>query len=524
MFWTKKRSSATIAPVESDPLDRVLFHWPRSHEKDEPVRIADMLRGTNVFGATGSGKSSGSGKTIAKAFCEAGFGGLVLCVKPDERETWEKFAEQTGRTDDLVIFNEESKLEFNPILYELKREDEGGGQTINIVNLIMNIYQLGRTYTGGGSSNSGDAFWDNALRRLLSRSIDLIRLAVEELSISTMRKAIISAPYEKDAKHYRECLDHTKDLDYANEAMDEIETLGNESYCIKCLEKARKRKQRGLFNADEQRTYALVNEYFTREFANLAERTRTSIQEHFYGLAEPFVDGILNTLFCAGISRALDPIETYANQERKKIIIVDFPIKNYLIAGVYSQGIVKYMWQQAMQRRKPKDEENPSPVFLYCDEAQFLINPNYDAQFQTTARSALVCTVYLTQNINNYYFAFGGADGKAKARSLLANMANKVFHGNTCTDTNQFAADIIGRDITMMGSVSGRYAGTDPGSFSEQIQYLVQPNEFLTLKYGRKENDHKVEAIIVKTGPWKHSLDTFIDAEFTQDIDPSKAK
>ena len=46
-------------------------------------RIKDACEGTIIFGGTGSGKTSGSGRAIATSFLSAGFGGLVLCAKPE---------------------------------------------------------------------------------------------------------------------------------------------------------------------------------------------------------------------------------------------------------------------------------------------------------------------------------------------------------------------------------------------------------------------------------------------------------
>jgi len=44
-------------------------------------RIKDACEGTMIFGGTGSGKTSGSGRALATSFLSAGFGGLVLCAK-----------------------------------------------------------------------------------------------------------------------------------------------------------------------------------------------------------------------------------------------------------------------------------------------------------------------------------------------------------------------------------------------------------------------------------------------------------
>ena len=46
--------------------------------------LRDACQGVHVFGGIGSGKTSGSGKALASAYLRAGFGGLVLCAKPDE--------------------------------------------------------------------------------------------------------------------------------------------------------------------------------------------------------------------------------------------------------------------------------------------------------------------------------------------------------------------------------------------------------------------------------------------------------
>jgi hypothetical protein len=48
--------------------------------------VGDACEGVLIMGATGSGKTSGSGAHLAHAYLRAGFGGMVLCAKPDERQ------------------------------------------------------------------------------------------------------------------------------------------------------------------------------------------------------------------------------------------------------------------------------------------------------------------------------------------------------------------------------------------------------------------------------------------------------
>src|SRR4051794_6107105 len=82
-------------------LNAPLIHF----SKNDAWTINDATQGTSIMGATGGGKTSGSGATIAKAFLRAGLGGLVMCAKPEERELWEQYARETGRLSSIVVFS-----------------------------------------------------------------------------------------------------------------------------------------------------------------------------------------------------------------------------------------------------------------------------------------------------------------------------------------------------------------------------------------------------------------------------------
>src|SRR5665213_4593957 len=96
----------------------------------EGFRLSDALTGVCVFGATGSGKTSGPAKHLAVAYLAAGFGGLVLCAKKEERQQWQAWAAEAKRTDDLIIINAAGKWRFNLLDWEASRPGEGGGLTI----------------------------------------------------------------------------------------------------------------------------------------------------------------------------------------------------------------------------------------------------------------------------------------------------------------------------------------------------------------------------------------------------------
>jgi hypothetical protein len=127
----------------------------------QAFRLADALTGVSVFGATGSGKTSGPAKHLAYGYLAGGFGGLVLCAKKEERIQWQKWAADCGRSEDLVIIDAEGNHRFNFLDWEASRTGAGGGFTINIVALLD---EIAKAISGAGTNRDGDGkFWEDAL-------------------------------------------------------------------------------------------------------------------------------------------------------------------------------------------------------------------------------------------------------------------------------------------------------------------------------------------------------------------------
>ena len=272
---------------------------------------------------------------------------------------------------------------------------------------------------------------------------------------------------------------------------------GNENYCLQCLLVAYQGIE-GIEDAGKEQAFEMVYRYFTHDFSALGGRTRSTVTESFMGLAEPFLSGLLFKHFAGRTN--LFPEWTF---EKQKIIVLDFPIKEYLEAGITAQCVFKLMFQQAVERRKVGNL--PTPVFLWCDEAQMFVNP-YDQVILTTARSSRTSTVFLTQNISNYLAVMGaGEDAKPKVDSLLGNLSTKIFHANMDAETNEYASRLIGQDI--MAIEAGSYQrsvyglnATKGESFSMQMLPQVLSKEFTTLKSGGEENEFSVQAVISVSG------------------------
>ncbi|MFN4254426.1 MAG: type IV secretory system conjugative DNA transfer family protein [Saprospiraceae bacterium] len=457
-------------------LDRVLMRF--SEKNEDAWLLRDAVRGTQVFGGIGSGKTSGSGRGIATAFLKNGFGGLVLCAKPGEAEDWANYAQECNRSGDLIIFREGSQWQFNPLSYETTRSGRGAGQTFNLTELFMSVFKMGQRLSGS-SSEEKERFWENSLKRCINRVIDLLKLADEELSIWNMTE-VLSLAVQGVSK-----VEDARDDDHVLE-------MAKEDFFIKCIFAANERVE----TKEQARDFKLVKDYFFKYFPNLDEKVRSTVQEMFLGFCEPFLTGILNDHFAQGTN--LTPEVSFEG----KIIVLDFAVKEYLVAGIYAQCLFKLLWQQAVERRRVDDYTRP--VFLWVDESQYFIN-EYDTIFQTTARSSRACTVFLTQNISNYYAQMGGKEAEPKVDSLLGNLATKIFHGNNDAVTNEWASRVIGQNVIPMEG--GSYQ-TSPfnlniskgESFTMQLMPQVLPVEFITLKGGGEEADYEVQGIITLSG------------------------
>src|SRR5579871_4297811 len=84
------------------PLDRVLLNWTPS----DPLTVRGLLNGgIAVFGRSGSGKTSSSGKVIGRSIIACpNSGGLILSAKPEDGHMWQSIFAECRRLNDLIVF------------------------------------------------------------------------------------------------------------------------------------------------------------------------------------------------------------------------------------------------------------------------------------------------------------------------------------------------------------------------------------------------------------------------------------
>ena len=204
-----------------------------------------------------------------------------------------------------------------------------------------------------------------------------------------------------------------------------------------------------------------------------------------------------------------------------KIILINLPVKKYHKVGRDCQILFKYIWQRAMEKRQVNYAS--IPVFLWADEAQNFLH-EHDSDYQATARSSRISTVYITQNLPNYYAAMGGSKADYRVKSFLGTLGTKIFHANADIETNKYASELIGdalfidpsRSVTM----AEKFSQSD--SMSLKMDRQVRPEEFVGLKTGGARNDYRVEGYFHKQGDTLFENKTFKKMRFNQNFLPNQ--
>lgn len=433
-------------------LEQLLF----SFGDGEAFLGRDAVEGIAVTGGNGSGKTTGSGATICGSFLDAGYGGLYLTSKPDDLATLARdYFGMSGRDprEDIVVIQPEElppgsvwpedvlgpprPCRLNVLEYEYER---GGRLTANVVDLLV-------AATAGTTPHSHrDPFWDEALREMLVHAVDLSVIGCElatgrpHVRLNEILDIIVSAPTSHDAVS---------------------SPRFNGGRCGSLIRMADEGRRR--LSVPRYQDLQLTAQYWLQQFPGMAEETRSSIVATFTSKVSGLLRSPLRDLFCGDTDDEADPVHTLnARDEHShpKVLVVNLPVKLYHGVGRFAQCLVKTVWQHAAERRISDINANTvfwRPSFLLADEAQYFITPQ-DLGFQQTARAAMVATVYLTQNLHNYYAAIG----EHATAGFLGTLQTKIFHANGDPTTNEWAqrlfgeapAPLLSRAVTGRGDAS----------------------------------------------------------------------
>jgi type IV secretory pathway TraG/TraD family ATPase VirD4 len=448
-------------------MEKIIAYSPRDLSLDRPLldwgdgnkwTVRDSFEGTMVFGSTGSGKTSGSAAKIFEALLRAGYGGLVLSVKDEERDNWIRLAKAANRAQDILLFSVGGNSCYNPL--------EGETNVINAVQLIFTLVELMHK----AEAKEDQSFWRNEMLKMLRNPAELSLAAYGEINLPRMEAIIQSFP--------RTLIDA------------ESATWKNTSACWQALELAQPNPY-GLSLHNLKR----CRNYFLQELPTAAEKTRANVVSSATGVLDQLLRDPLQSMFCGRTT-----ISPSMAVQDGKIILIDVPLMEDDNMGKLANMIWKFCFQRIVQRAGGRARK----VFLASDEAQYFLNEE-DAKFQTIARGMKCASVYLTQSLPNLY----GRLGHDFTHVLLPGLKTQIFHQNACIETNKYASELIGqRWVTKVSEGSSQsWGGASSHSNQNQSENRtrvrepwLQPEDFALLKTGGPENDFQVEGIVFKPG------------------------
>ena len=467
LFQRKPKPIQARSPnLRDGPWPDTLKLCQLSASDADAITLTDAKTGVLITGKTGSGKTSGPGRLLAKNYLRAGFGGLVLCAKVDEPNLWRSLLKQTGREQDGIFFGEDPDYCFNFLDYEARTA--GSDLSENIVNLMI---ELARLTNPGGRGGENAEFWQAERKKLLRNILGLLLPVDGSVDLLRMNSLLNSAPHD---------FTQARSADWRST-----------SNLYKYLVAAEKLIEQNKIRKHE---YQLIADYWLQEHPGADPRTRGNIVSDYTGLMDAFLRGKVYDLFSQKTTVTPDHILA------GKVVVVALPVAGYYEVGRYAAGLWKYLLQRASERRSLVHPETIRPSFIWADEAQYF-STTTDQIFQTTARSSRVCTVYLTQNLPNFYVEFGGQAGTHRVHSLLGNLTLKLFCGNDESVTNEWASKTIDKSTQYKVNLSNaQEIGRDSIGLSEHEEFDCPSRNFLGLKFGTEQNDCMVEAIAFQGG------------------------
>lgn len=471
-------------------LDTPLLQIPIPNSLPAVWTARNAVEGVQIFGGIGSGKTSGSGRTLALKYLNAGYGGLVLTAKPDEKQLWEEYCAEAKRSFDLIILEPGLGNTFNFLEYESSYSEHGKNPTQNITDLLKTVIQAGEADKGGSKD---DRFWESALDLLLSNVIDLCQLAYGKVTIQKLYDIVQTLPKEGQAAD-----------ENGNSAYDRAmkAARANVAKQVQPWVDAQSAETKELFLDDDfyneevgkaipdARLLTSVGQFFTNTYRNVTDKTRSIIDFSFSAFLYGLLQEPVYSLFCNKPSTVTPEVCL-----QSKIILINLPVKTYQKVGRNCQIMFKYIWQRAMERRDISS--NGLPVFLWADESQNFLH-EHDAIHQATARSSRIITTYISQNLPNYLASMGGNNSDERVQSFIGTLATKIFHANADIETNKYSSELIGdgefEKVTR--TVTLGKEPTESQQISIEYDRKVRPAQFVQLKTGGPSNRFKTEGYI----------------------------
>lgn len=456
----------------SDPLDMTLLHW----SKDDPFTVRDLINGgAAIWGRTGAGKSSASGKRLMRALIENGnIGLLILAAKPEDADDVRALFDRAGQSDKLLVVNDDGELRFNFLDYVRKL----GGDTRDIAKTLNVI---------GESLNSSDSdgreegsFWQGQQEMMTYNAVECVKRGTGQVSAPDLLNFILGAAREPK--------------DFFNEQF-------RAGFHYQVLQRALD-AAKATTSKREQYDFELARAFWVKSLPLVAQKTRSVIESSVLRLLHFFNVGIVRELCSTTTNVSPDDLLT------GRSILINLPPSKYGESAKFLGAGWRYLTQKMIMQRKARSGD--PVVVIWCDEAQQWVN-SHDSHFMAQCRSHLGCQVFLTQSLSSIFAELLSKKGEHVGKALIGNFTTRIFHALGNYEDAEFASKLIGEAPQMF--INGSAGPQDDlfsglmglshysGGFSEQMQPIVMPQVFMNgLRTGSKLNNYMVDAVVVKSG------------------------
>jgi type IV secretory pathway TraG/TraD family ATPase VirD4 len=472
-------------------------HWPLDVQLLRFGAFSWTLEDANCHtlcvGQSGTGKTSAVLRRFARAMLKnnVGFGALILCSKPDERQTWLNWAAELDRSEEVCVFAP-GQHRFDFLRFLTTHENPNVRDTLNVVECLEKMLKPVLGNTRGTASE--EEFWKGQRRLLLENLLIVATNCGERITFALLASIGDNAP---------------EDLDAVNGGAWRHSVFG------RCLRQAELRTA-GTPKASQVQQ---AKEYFLKKAPGYPSNTKGCVVMAVQGMLNCFLNPTAEAM-TSGMD--FTPEEALAG----RILIIDCP--DNLVGRMLALGVKELFQKAAMRRSAGHADAHIQPTLFCCDEFQNWITTE-DAGFLAQARSSRVCCLCLTQNVPGMIAAVGGSTPQASVDALTGNFATKVFLANTDPTTTKWMSEMIGKSLLFNVSSPGTQQqfglfARPQFSVSQQRDTDIHPDDFLHLRTGGHRNDGEVDAIVLLGAkgvqaigrPWERVIFTQYDRQPTQ--------
>jgi hypothetical protein len=493
--------------------------------------------GTHIWGLPGAGKTS-LAQWLAGAYLRAGCGGYVTAAKFDVISQWLGYGRKHGRSNSIVLLDENEG--FNFVEYLMARFGVDG--IGSVVESLMGVIDASRRASGTASQRGGEIFWEDSSRNTLRYSLPPIFSATGTLTIPDILRFITTAatsPQQAASAEWQQT-----------------------SFMFRMLKLAAERPRVRLTEAAMQN---IVN-FWREQWIAIPDKTRGNIVITITAALDRFNHGRLNRFFCG--KTTIVPEMSFHGA-----VLVDAkPTLTWGSDGAIAQQLFKNIWQKSVLARNSLDPKHRERIlFQWNDEAQETVAP-YDGEFLGLARESKTCVTNITQTLPTYFAKIGGDNPRDAAQALAFKFGAHLFCTNSCPETNEMASRMCGKVLTRRGNFSegssqsfnegmskgdsentgsSHSYGSSTGSgysmnsssgsndgrgnnwgdsrgrsstdnvsrgYSESMEFVIEPGDFARcLKSGGPQNGNRVTAVWFQAGRRFNATGTnFLITEFAQ--------